>query len=175
MLRVTPLGLKGGYYIIIITRVAGLLGWPACYGRSPRKLYWLCYYLFYFLYDLFRRSPCTAWTAFMWQNLTSVDVRFWRIKSVHAVEKKKISNGHRLITRSDNMGIQMKWKEITKTFMLISSWKPPLVSTVYTNFFSTLRVNPSTLKVLDTFIIIFTLFNCHLTPVPIIVPFSFFY
>ena len=34
-----------------------------------------------------------------------------------------------------NIGIQMKRKELTKTFMMISNWQNPLVSTVYKNIF----------------------------------------
>ena len=35
----------------------------------------------------------------------------------------------------------MKHKELTETFMMISNWKKPLVSIVYTNIISALRVN----------------------------------
>ena len=34
-----------------------------------------------------------------------------------------------------NIGIQMKRKEPTKTLMMISNWKNPLVSMVHTNIF----------------------------------------
>ena len=33
------------------------------------------------------------------------------------------------------MGIQMKQKELTEAFMIISNWKNPLVSMVYNNIF----------------------------------------
>ena len=47
---------------------------------------------------------------------TSVDVIFWRLKSVPALkELKKIYK----------TGIQMNRKELTKTFMMISNWKKP--------------------------------------------------
>ena len=40
-----------------------------------------------------------------------------------------------------NIGIQMKQEELTKAFMILLNWKDPLVSMVYTNYFSTSRVN----------------------------------
>ena len=39
-----------------------------------------------------------------------------------------------------NIGIQMKQEELTKTFMTLLNWKDPLVSMVYTNYFSASRV-----------------------------------
>ena len=57
-----------------------------------------------------------------------LDVRFRRLNSTR-IERANISNSRRPI------GIQMKRKELTKTFMRISNWKNPLVSMVYTKIF----------------------------------------
>ena len=69
----------------------------------------------------------SARIEFRRQNLTSVDVRFWRLKSIPRCKSRSISNGRRPIT-----GIQMNQKELTKTVMMISSWKnTPLASKVF--------------------------------------------
>ena len=55
-------------------------------------------------------NPYSAGIDFGRQNLTSVDVRFWRLKSIPAPQ---------------NIGIQMNQKELTKTFIKISNRKKP--------------------------------------------------
>ena len=60
------------------------------------------------------------------QNLMSIDVRFWRLNSIPGLKKIQIYNGRRPITyRYSNEAerIQMKRKELTKTFMMISDRK----------------------------------------------------
>ena len=64
-------------------------------------------------------------TVFIRQNLTYVDVRFSRVKTVPALKKKNIYNGRRPITYI--VGIQMKREELTNTFQN----KNPLVFMVY--------------------------------------------
>ena len=54
-------------------------------------------------------NPYSAGIYFSRQNLTSVDVRFWRLKY-----SKNISN-------SRIIGIQINRKELTKTIMMISN------------------------------------------------------
>ena len=38
-------------------------------------------------------NPHSARTDFRRQNLTSIDVRFWRLKSIPALTEENISNG----------------------------------------------------------------------------------
>ena len=57
-------------------------------------------------------KPYSAEIDFRRQNLTSIDVRFWRLKSTPALQEYTIYNGH-------NTGIQMKRKELTS---LIHLW-----------------------------------------------------
>ena len=61
-------------------------------------------------------NPFRAGTVFMRQNLTSVDVRFWRVKTVPTLKE------------------------------LRSNWEKHLVSIVYTEIFQSHRVNPYTLN-----------------------------
>ena len=60
-----------------------------------------------------------AGTVFIRQNLTSADVRFRRRNTVPTL----------------NVCIQMKQKKQTKTFLMISNWKKPLISIVYAKIF----------------------------------------
>ena len=71
-------------------------------------------------------NPHSAGIDFSRQNLTSVDVRFWRLKSIPALWDRTVrvkifimaENGH-------NIGFQMNREELTNTFMMISNWKKP--------------------------------------------------
>ena len=65
-------------------------------------------------------NPISAEIDFRRLNLTSMDVRFWRIKSVYALKDCGIYNGRK--------PIQMKRKKLTKTFRRISNCENPLVS-----------------------------------------------
>ena len=69
--------------------------------------------------------------VFRRQNLTFVDVRFWRLKTVAAVKQLKYLQW----AYSHNIGMQMKQKDLTKTFTMISNWTKTLVALVYTKVF----------------------------------------
>ena len=53
------------------------------------------------------------------QDLTSVDVRSWRLKSIPVLWTYFFQ------PETYNIGIQMNQKELTKTFMIISNWIKP--------------------------------------------------
>ena len=55
----------------------------------------------------------SAGTDFSRQNLTSIDVRFWRLRSTPALKEYRLHN----------TDIQIRRKELTETFMMISNWK----------------------------------------------------
>ena len=63
-------------------------------------------------------NPFIAGTVFIRQNLTSVDVRFWRIKTNVRYKEFFFSDGCRPI---NNTGIQIKREELTKPFKMISN------------------------------------------------------
>ena len=66
-------------------------------------------------------NPFSAGTVFRGQNLTTSDVRFRRLKTAPTLKERKKYNGCRNGRRPHNIGIQMKQKELTKTFMMISN------------------------------------------------------
>ena len=70
-------------------------------------------------------DPFSAGTVFIRQNLTSVDVRFWRIKSIRALKELKYLQWSHL----HNIGIQINRKELTKTFKMIYNWFKPMIYT----------------------------------------------
>ena len=70
-------------------------------------------------WDYLNFDPFSAGIVSIHQNLTSVDVRFWRIKTVPALKELK----YLYLQYTHNIGIQMKRKELTKPFMMISNWK----------------------------------------------------
>ena len=75
------------------------------------------------LYVWYKCNHYSAGIDFSRPNLTSIDVRFWRLKSIPHWKCTII------ITAVDqNMGIQMKWEELTETFMMISNWTKPIGS-----------------------------------------------
>ena len=63
-------------------------------------------------------NPFSAGTVFRRQNLTSTDVKLWRLKTFPALIELTIYSGCGPIT-------QMKQKVLSKTFMMISNWKKP--------------------------------------------------
>ena len=65
-------------------------------------------------------NPFSAGTVFSRQNLTSVDVRFWRLKTVPA--PKEIKNVR--LPWIYNIGIQMEWEDIYKDFKLKKNFVP---------------------------------------------------
>ena len=77
--------------------------------------------------------------VFRRQNLTSVDVRFWRLQTKVYRRQILTSEDDLCFERikifikvvDHNISIQMKRKELTRTFMMISNEKSPLVSMVY--------------------------------------------
>ena len=64
-------------------------------------------------------NPLSARTNFRRQNMTSIDVRFWRIKSIPTLKELNTYNGHGPI------GIQMNRKELTRTILTILKRKKP--------------------------------------------------
>ena len=89
------------------------------------------------LYKIFQRfNSFSAGIVFIRQNLTSVDVRFCRIKKIPALQKSKYIKWPYSLTH--NIGIQMKRKELSKTFMLISNLRSFLV---FIKYISALRVD----------------------------------
>ena len=66
-------------------------------------------------------NPFSAGTVIRRQNLTSVDVRFWRLKTVPALKELKKSYW----PWTHNIGIQMKREELTKICMTILNNKKP--------------------------------------------------
>ena len=77
-------------------------------------------------YLIYRFHPFSAGTVFMHQNLTSVDVRFWCIKTVPALKELK----YLLWPQTKNRCIQTTQEELTKKFIMISNGKNLLVSIV---------------------------------------------
>ena len=82
-------------------------------------------------------NPFSAGTAFRRQNLTTVDVRFWRLKSILALKKYKMA------VDPYHIGIQMKRKQLTKAFMRSSNWKTLWSPWFIQKSFSVVRVNCS--------------------------------
>ena len=81
---------------------------------------------------------------FSCQNLTSVDVRFWRLKSTPALRELKYSQW----PQSLHNGIQMNRKELTETFMMISNWKNLFdLHDLYTNISALWRLNQDWVKI----------------------------
>ena len=77
---------------------------------------------------LFAVGLCSAGTVFWRQNMTSVDVRFWRQKTKDDPRTERITvflNDRRPITRVVEWG--------GYKFKVILGWQNPLVSMVYTN------------------------------------------
>ena len=62
-------------------------------------------------------DPYSAGADLSRQNLTSVDVRFWRLKSWLKIFIMAVDQDH--------IGIQMNRIELTDTFMMILKWKKP--------------------------------------------------
>ena len=111
--------------------------WSSCMLWNSTFLSDLSNYTFRIVKIIF--NPFGAGIDFSRQNLTSTDVRFWRLKSIPALKELKFYIGIWPIAYS----IQMKRKKLTKTCMMISNWKNPLVFMVVQTYFSAVIVNDS--------------------------------
>ena len=104
-----------------------------CHYNSPHFVFCLLHCIMPILTALY---PIQG-TDFRRQNLTSIDVRFWLLKSISALKDLKYLSW----PSTHNLGIQ-KWKELTKTFVM-GLIKKKLRSPIKQIYFSALRVDVS--------------------------------
>ena len=80
-------------------------------------------------YCLWHWTSIIAGTVFRLEILTSIDARIWRLNSIPELKESQ----YLYWSCTHNIGIQMKRNELTKTFMMISSWKKSCSLGLYRN------------------------------------------